>query len=247
MRADPLVSVLWLDLRNVARDHVALATVALSLRGTLVIAGVGLAPDRPDGWSDAFPFVVALGLVTGPAAFGFLFGSLMVDEADTGVRQALAVTPVRPRDLLLVRTVIATAWMCAWPLASVYLMNATWRVLDLSLADWLTVIVPLALLTPGCTLLIPTLARDKVSALAVLKALSFLSLIPLALFLVPSDAPYGFAFLLLPTAWTVEAYQALLAADGGAVAWASGGIAYAIALLLMVRHYFEWNVYRLYD
>ncbi len=44
---------------------------------------------------------------------------------------------------------------------------------------------------------------------------------------------------------SLSAYQALLVADGGAVA--SGGIAYAIALLLIVRHYFERNVYRLYD
>jgi hypothetical protein len=188
-----------------------------------------------------------MGLVGGPAAFAFLVGSLMVEEGETGVRWALAVAPIRPRELLLARTAVAAAWTCAWPLASVYVMNAAWRVVELSVREWLMVIVPLALLTAGFVLIIPTLARDKVSALAVLKALSFVSLIPLALFLIPSHAGYRFLFLLSPTAWAVEAFRALVAAEGGAAWWAVGGTGYAVALVLIALHYFERNVYRSYD
>lgn len=244
MKARALRSAVLLDLRTIARDHVALTAIALSVIGTLAMAGVGLMPGRPGAWSRWFPFVLAMGLVAGPAAFAFLFGSLMVEEGETGVRWALAVAPIRHGELLLARTAVASAWTCAWPLASVYIMNVAWRVVELSVTEWLIVIVPLALLTPSFVLVVPTLARDKVSALAVLKALSFMSLIPLVLFWIPSHAGYRLVFLLLPTAWAVEAFRALVAGEGAAAWWAAGGTGYAVALLLIVLHSFERSVSR---
>jgi ABC-type multidrug transport system permease subunit len=239
-------SIVKLDVRGILRDQVALATVLLSLVGTLIIAGVGAWPGRPEGWARWFPLVVAVSLVGGPAGFGFLFGLLMVDEGDTGVRRALAVTPVRPEVFLLVRTVVATAWMAVWPLASVYLMNWTWRALDLTFLHWLAVVMPLALFTPAFTLVIPSLADDKVGALAVFKALSFLSLVPLALFFVPAGAWYRRLLLISPTGWIVEAYRAFLdAVPSAGRLWALGGALYAAVLLAAVVILFTRKVYRL--
>jgi len=242
----PFLSIVRLDGRGILRDHVALVTLVLSLVGTLGITALGLFQERLSGWSTWIPFVIAVSLVGGPGGFGFLFGVLMVEEGETGVRQALAVSPVPPARLMVIRTVIATGWMCVWPLASVYLMNSTWRAVDLSLLQWLAVVGPLALLTPACALLIPALAADKVGALAVFKGLSFVSLIPLGLFFVRSDAGYRALFLLSPTGWVVEAYRALLRSDGAAAFWGLGAVTYALTLLLVVVFVFRRNVYRLH-
>jgi hypothetical protein len=198
------------------------------------------------GASAWFPFLVAVSLVGGPSGFGFLFGLLMVDEGDTGVRDALAAAPVRPWLFLLVRTVVATVWMSVWPLASVYLMNSTWHAVELSPAHWLAVVLPLALFTPAFALLIPTVARDKVGALAVFKGLSFLTLIPLVLFFIPSDAGYRYLVLASPTGWVVEAYRAFLAdVPAAGFRWAGGAVLYAALLLAVVVRAFRRKVYRL--
>ena len=241
-------SIVKLDVRGIRREHVALATVALSMLGTFTITALGAFQDRLPGWSAWFPFMVAVSLVGGPGGFGFLFGLLMVDEGDTGVRQALAVSPLQPTLLILTRTVVATAWMCVWPLASVYLMNWTWEAIDLRLLHWLAIVGPLALLTPALSLVIPTLANDKVGALAVFKGLSFVTLIPLALYFVSGNVWYRPLFLVSPTGWMVETYQTFL--DHRTLSgyrWALGGAVYAIVLLAVVVRLFRRSVYRLHD
>jgi hypothetical protein len=243
-----VASIIGLDLRGIRRDHVALATVLLSVLGTVAITVVGAIPQRPSGWSTWFPFIVAVSLLGGPSGFGFLFGLLMVEETDTGVRDALAVMPVPPGRFLLVRTVVVTTWVAAWSLTSVYLMNWSWQGVDLSLSSWLAVVIPLALFTPAFALLIPALARDKVGALAVFKGLSFLTLTPLARFLVSDDAVYRFLFLVSPTGWVIEAYRAFLAhVPTSGAGWATGALVYAAALLAIVVALFRRRVYRLYQ
>lgn len=241
-----LVAIVALDVRGICRDHVAVATLLLSFVGTAAITLLGTMQDRLPGWAEWFPLMVAVSLVGSPGGFGLLFGLLMVDEGDTGVRSALAVSPVKPVVFLVTRTVVATTWVLVWPLASVYLMNWTWQVIDLPLAHWLAVVLPLALFTPALALVIPTLADDKVGALAVFKGLSFLMLIPLALYVAPGQAWYRPFFLLSPAAWVMEAYLDFL--DGHAASgywWASGGAAYAVVLFAVVAFAYVRNVYQL--
>ena len=238
-------SIVLHDLRGVRRDHVALATVLLAVLGTAGVAMLGVFQHRLPGWSAWLPFVLAVSLVGGPAGFGFLFALLMVDENDTGVSDALAVTPIPPTLFPLVRTIAVTGWMALWPLASVYLMNWTWRAVNLSLMQWLAVVIPLALLTPAFALLIPTLARDKVEALAAFKGLSFITLFPLVLFLVPADAAYRVPLFVSPTSWSVEAYRAFLADQpASGLRWAIGATVYAVLILAIVVHFFGRKVYR---
>ena len=237
-------SIVMLDLRGIFRDNVAVATVVLSMLGAVGITVLGAFQGRLSGWSEWFPFMIAVSLVGGPGGFGFLFGLLMVEEGDSGVRDALAVTPVQPTTVILIRTAVATAWMCVWPLTSIYLMNRTWQAIDLPLTQWLAVVGPLALLTPALALTIPTLAADKVGALAVFKGLSFITFMPLALFFVPANAWYRPLFLASPTGWTIEAYRSFLdhpVASG--YLWTLGGAVYAVVLLTLVVHLFRRKVY----
>lgn len=245
-RKHPVYSVLELDARGIARDHVALATIALSLLGTLTITALGLFQGHAPGWTRWFPFLIAASLLGSPGGYGFLFGMLLVDENDSGVRQALAVSPLRPTLLVLTRTAIATVWMCIWPLTSIYVMNSTWRASDIPFQQWLAVVLPLSLLTPGLALIIPTLAADKVGALAVFKGLTFITLIPLGLYFVPEGAWYRPIFLASPTSWTVEAYQAFLnQRPASGYVWTLGGSVYAVSLLAVAARAFWRKVYRL--
>jgi hypothetical protein len=169
----------------------------------------------------------------------------MVDENDTGVRNALAVTPVRPTTLILTRTVVAAAWLCVWPALTMTIMNAAWQAIDLPLLQWAALILSLALLTPALALAIPVLASDKVEALAVFKGLTFVTLAPLAMYFVTADAWYRYLFLLSPTAWAVQALETFLDGSTAGYLWAGGGGAYALLLLAGAIHFFRRSVYKL--
>jgi hypothetical protein len=245
-RVRAILTIIQHDVRGIWRDRVALTTLALSILGTLAITILGHFHDRLPGWSAWFPFIVAMSLVGGPGGFAFLFGLLMIEEGETGARRALAVTPVPPPTFLLTRTAVVTAWMGVWPLASVYLMNWTWQVIDLPIAHWIAIVAPLALFTPALALVIPTLADDKVGALAVFKGLSFIMLLPLALYIIPRGAWYRPVFLLSPAGWVVQTFQAFLDHPPySAYWWAVGGVTYAIGLLAAVVYVFRSKVYEL--
>jgi fluoroquinolone transport system permease protein len=239
-------SIVLLDVRGILRDNVMYINVGMSVSTVAIITVLGAYQDHLPGWYAWFPLMIALALVGGPGGFGVLFGMLMVDESDSGVRQALVVTPVPPTTLILTRTLFATLWMCVWPALTLTVMNAAWQALDLALIEWAVLIVCYALLTPALALAIPTLAADKVEALAVFKGLSFISLIPLALYFIGPDAWYRGIFLLSPTGWGIEAFDAFRTGSSGrGYAWAGGGVVYALLLLGVAIHYFRRNVYRL--
>ncbi len=238
-------SIVLLDLRGILRDNVMFINIGLSLAIVVIITVLGLFQQSLPGWSAWFPFMVALSLAGGPGGFGVLFGMLMVDENDSGVRQALVVTPVPPTRLILTRTVVATLWMCIWPVFTLSVMNAAWQAVDLSAVEWMTIIFCYALLTPSLALAIPTLSADKVEAMAVFKGLSFVCLVPLALYFVSADAWYRPIFLVSPTAWGIEAFDAFRAGDAAGYGWAAGGAIYALLLLTVATYFFRRNVYRL--
>ena len=240
-----VAAIIRLDVKGITRDHVMLINVGLSTAVMIVITVLGLFQASLSGWADWFPFMVALSLVSGPGGFGYMFGLLMVDENDTGVRDALAVMPVPPTTMILTRTAFATGWMVVWPLVTISIMNSTWQVLELSPIEYVTVVGSLALLTPALALAVPVLASDKVEALAVFKGLSFIMLVPVGLYFVEPDAWYRHLFLISPTGWAVEAFDAFIANEAAGYLWALGGTCYAVVLLLIAVLSFRRNVYGL--
>jgi fluoroquinolone transport system permease protein len=241
-----MIAIIRLDIRSILRDNVMYINVLVSVVTVAVITVLGLLQHNLPGWREWFPLMVALSLVGGPGGFGYLFGLLMVDENDTGVRDMLSVTPVRPTTLILTRTVVATAWLCVWPAITITIMNAAWQAIDLPLLEWAALILSLAILTPALALAIPTWASDKVEALAVFKGLTFITLAPLAMYFIDADAWYRYLFLLSPTAWAVQAFESFLDSSATGFLWAAGGAAYAMTLLALAVHFFRRNVYKLY-
>jgi fluoroquinolone transport system permease protein len=241
-----VTAIVRLDIRGILRDNVMYINVLLSAVIMAVIAVLGLFQRELPGWIEWFPFMIALSLIGGPGGFGYLFGLLMVDENDSGVRSMLAVTPVPPTTLILTRTVVATAWMCVWPAITVTIMNSTWQAIHIPPLQWFAMIISLAILTPALALAVPTLASDKVEALAIFKGLTFVTLTPLALYLIDADAWYRDLFLLSPTAWAIRAFDAFLNSDINGYGWAAGGALYALGLLAVAVYFFRRNVYKLY-
>lgn len=237
-------ALIQLDTRGILRDNVMLINVGLSTVTAIIITVLGLFQETLPGWAAWFPFMIALSLVSGPGGFGYMFGLLMVDEGDTRVRQALAVTPVPPILMILTRTFVAMLWLCIWPILTISLMNSTWQALDLPLLNWAAVIVSVAILAPVFALAVPLLAADKVGALAVFKGLTFVTLIPLAMYLVEPDAWYRFLFLASPTGWTIEAFDAFVAGKSTGYAWAAVGALYNLGLLALCVHFFQKNIYQ---
>ena len=237
-------AIIWLDARGILRDNVMLINVLLSTVTAAIITTLGFFQDQLPGWAEWFPFMIAMSLVTGPGGFGYMFGLLMVDEGDTRVRQALAVTPVPPIKMILTRTFIAMLWLCIWPILTISVMNASWQVLDIPLMHWAVLILSIAILAPVFALAVPLLAKDKVAALAVFKGLSFLTLIPLSMYLIEPGAWYRMIFLLSPTAWAIEAFDAFVVADVNGYWWALGCAIYNTVLLITCVRLFQKNIYK---
>jgi hypothetical protein len=238
-------AIVKLDIRGISRDQVMLINVLLSAATMTVIAVLGAFQASLPGWIEWFPFMIALALVSGPSGFGYMFGLLMVDENDSGVRDALSVTPVTPSRLMLTRTAIAVVWMSLWPMMSIAIMNSTWQALHLSIVEWWVLVLSLAVLTPACALAIPAFAKDKVEALGVFKGITFITLAPLALYFIDAEAAYRPAFLIVPTGWAVFAFDAFVAKDPVGYAWAAGGVLYGVALLAATVALYRRKVYRL--
>ncbi len=241
-----VAAIVKLDLRGITRDNVMGINVFVSTLTVAIIAVLGVFQDSLPGWRDWFPFMVALALISGPGGFGYLFGLLMVDENDTGVRAMLSVTPVPPTTLIVTRTVVAFAWLCIWPAITLSIMNGTWQVIDIPLSAWAALILSLAFLAPLLALAIPTLANDKVEALAYFKGLTFITLIPLAMYFIEGSPWYESFFLLSPTGWSIKAFEAFIAGSAAGYLWAAGGAAYVVVLLVTTVHFLLRNVYRLY-
>ena len=233
-----------LDIKGILRDDVMLINIVMSIIPIVIITMLGIFQDHLPGWADWFPFLVAYTLVGG-LSFAFMFGLLMVEERDNGVLDAMLVTSISPNVFILTRTLLATVWMLIWPYITIVIMNSTWQVLHLSTLELFTVVAMLALLTPALALAMPVLGSDKVEALAISKGINFIMLIPLALYFFDADAWYRPLFLVSPTAWTIETFDALIADDSIGYLWAAGGTGYALVLLIASVVAFRRKVYKL--
>lgn len=235
----PTQAILRLDLKGVFRDNVMMANISLSFVGMIVITVVGYYQSDNSAAVAWFPFLIIMALISNPPAYGFLFGLLMVDERDTDVRKALAISPVSPVYFLLLRTVLSTSIMIVWPLITVFVMNSTWQALPVTYLEVFVVGLGLAFMAPVVALCIASYAKNKVEALALFKGLNFLLLLALALEFIPEDAFYRLFFLISPTSWSFMAFDAF--ADNlplKGYMWALGGAIYTVVIYtVIVRRY----------
>lgn len=240
-----VTAILTLDARGIMRDSVMLANIGLSVVGMLAITAVGYFQSSNEVWSAWFPFLIILSLMSGPGAYGFLFGLLMVDEKDTGVRGALSVMPVRPFTMLATRTLIAVLLMLVWPMITVVVMNATWQSLPIPYSQIFLVVCVLALIAPVTALAVASYSTNKVEALALFKGLNFLILAPLILKFIPEGAAYQYLFLVSPSAWGYYAFDSFVQGSvTAAYFWLTGGVVFNLFLLGMAMSYYMSATYK---
>ena len=238
-------SIIALDARGIMRDGVMLINVGLSAVVIAIITVLGHYHHDNATRVAWFPVLIIMSVMTGPSGVGFLFGLLMVDEKDTGVRNALAVTPVRPSTMLVTRTLLMIAYLLAWPLATVMIMNATWQALPLTYTELLIVAASVALMGPVTSLGVASYASNKVEALALFKFISFIIISPLALKFIPDEAWYRSLFLLSPAGWGYMSFDAFVQ-DNQTLGYlyAAGGTLFNLALLAACIRYYQSTLYK---
>lgn len=231
------LTLIGADARGATREGILVFVVAIIIVAFIVFRLV--AAYQP-AWAPFLPPVFVALLLLNAIGFGMVVGFLLVEEADSGVRDALAVTPVATSALLLYRCVLAfVGTLIAGVLGVVFT-----SVVILPVTAWAALLILIALLAPTVALAVPAIARNKVEALVLFRALGAVLMAPVFT-LILSDVWYRYAFLASPAGFLVEAYRAFLAGSGAEYLWIAGGGLYAAALLAISIVRFRRIVYRL--
>lgn len=198
------------DRRTLLDDHLLL----LLLAGVPLIAGAVRWFNGPGlAWvhgrygldlTDHLPLVWAFLLVVHtPTMFGAIAGLLFLEDRDAGLLPAITITrPSLP--VLLTYRLAATA-----------LVTATMVVISLPLAGahhplgtlgMTATAVAAAAVSTVPTMLLATLARDRVQGMALMKAIGLPLYLPLAWWFI--DHPAAWLFAAVPTAWAARTFWA---------------------------------------
>ena len=231
------LTLIGADARGATREGILVFVVAIIVVAFIVFRLVAV---YQPAWAPFLPPVFLALLLLVAMGFGMVVGFLMVEEADSGVRDALAVTPVPTSALLLYRCVLAfVGTLSAGVLAVVFT-----SVVALPPTAWAALLILTALLAPTVALAVPAIARNKVAALVLFRALGTILMAPLFTFIL-GDVWYRYVFLVSPGGFVVEAYRAFLVGQGPAYLWIAGGGLYAAVLLVIAIVRFQRVVYRL--
>ena len=186
--------------------------------------GTDLAPHLPLVWA----LVLA---VHAPVMAGGITGLLFLEDRDAGLLPVIATTRSGLRTLIAYRLAAAAALtslalIVALPIAGAAHAAHFPGVLATALAAAAASTVPAALLA--------SLARDRVSGVAFMKAIGLPLYLPLAWWFV--DHPAGWLFAVVPTGWVSQALWAetlgeTLLFTAGAVACSAAWTAVALARL----------------
>jgi len=220
----PLISLAAHDLYTIRRDQVLRNVIGLMILVVAAAAMVRVLGYFPDWWVH-IQIVLLLGYVPG---MGYLSAVLIVDEMDSGVDQALRVSPLSQSHVLALRMIMCVLFVLSYGLVMVLVT----RMITLPLIHWLPPLLALSLASVWTTITVPALSRDKVQALGLFKALNLYVQIAALYLFVPQNAWYTQLLLASPATWSVRSILAFTEgrpADG--YLWAVGG---AVLWLLLI-------------
>lgn len=221
-----VLTVIRHDIVSITRDSVMVNIVVMlfMLAGAAsILRHMGLYPE----WWHNTQLLLLLCYMPG---MGYLFAMLIVDEMDSGVNQALLVSPASVMGVLWARVALPTAFVIAYAFLFIY----TARAIYLPFIQWLVPVLTLSLSVAWVTLLIPAIARDKVQALGLFKVLNRYTAIATVGLFIPQDAWYRPVLWLTPASWALNGIEAFIAGNAGTgYAWSFGGLVF---FALLVAH-----------
>lgn len=177
------------------------------------------------------------GLMVLPDLAGSLIGLLLLDDRDENTLTALLVTPMPITSYVLYRIITPTLISLVGILVVVPLIDI--EVLPLS--QLLIVSLSASLGAPIFTLLLASLAKNKVEGIAVMKGMGVLLLAPIIAWFVPQ--PWQWLLGIFPTFWSAKAYW--LAVTGESWLWVAvvGGV-YAVGIVWVLLRRFQRGLYK---
>jgi len=177
------------------------------------------------------------GLIIMPDLAGSLIGLLLLDERDENTLTALLVTPMPITTYVLYRAIAPTLISLVGILVLVPLIG-----IEVPPMGALVVVALSASLgAPIFTLLLASLAKNKVEGVAVMKGMGVLLLAPMIAWFVPE--PWQWLLGVFPTFWSAKAYW--LAATGESYLWVAlvGGV-YAAGIVWLLLRRFQSGLYK---
>lgn len=228
---------LWAnDLRHIVRDRTVsvLLFVPLILIGSLRFA-VPMIERQVPIVSDYRPLVLALFCMIAGMFPAFMMSLLMLDEKDQDLFAVFRVLPISPRRFLLDRLVLVAVLGFLDALAIV----AGSGLVAYALPVLLCLAALCALMPAAATLLIVSLAGNKIEGLTVIKGLFPLILFPAAGLVVKSS--WTILFAVFPAYWI---YLAFAAPDGRTLALAcTCAVALHVAVIAVFYRRFRRRVF----
>lgn len=220
----PLLSLAAHDLASIRRDKVLINIVGLML-AIVAVAAIVRDLDYLSDWWVAIQLVLLLGYMPG---VGYLSAMLVIDEKDSGVDQALRVSPLRQSHAIALRIAMCILFVLSYGI----IMVLVTRMIALPLVKWLLPLLALALASVWTTLTVLALSRDKVQAIGLFRALNLYVQIAALYLFIPQDAWYAQLLLASPATWSVKSVLAFInGATAVGALWTLGAIAFWAALI----------------
>jgi hypothetical protein len=214
-----ILTVIRHDLVSITRDSVMINIVVMLFvlaAAAAILRHMGVYPEY---WHNT----QLLLLLTYMPGMGYLFAMLIVDEMDSGVKQALLVSPASVMGVLWARVALPTLFVILYAFLFIYSAQA----IDLPFVQWLLPVLTLSLAVSWVTLLVPAISRDKVQALGLFKILNLYVAIATVGLFIPQDAWYRPVLWLTPASWALNGIEAFVASNvGSGYAWSAGGLVF---------------------
>ena len=171
-----------------------------------------------------------------PLMYGMVAGFIILDERDDGVLQYLTVTPLSRTGYLVYRismpAIAGTVASALFLLICDLVQYFTFRLLPLFFLA--------ALGAPLVSLLLASFAHDKVEALTLAKAASFILIPGFVVFF--TDSPLQFLCGITPSFWVIKATLAMYAHDPLYLVYVGTGVIVTVLYIWMLVRRFSSKV-----
>ena len=226
------------DSRNIGRESFLIYICLLEFVYAIPLRFAVPAITRAlEGQFDLVPYYPLIAgyilMITVPIFLGLAMAFLLLDERDAHLIEALLVTPM-PLPLYLAYRVTLPA-----------ILSVALTLVVVPVAGFvpvpLTVLLPVALVAglgaPLFTLLIASVAENKVQGFALVKFLGGLGLVPIVAWFIPTPWQH-LAGVIYPSYWPVRAYWAYTAGESGFwIYLCAGVVAHVLAIAFFLRRF----------